>query len=683
MFEIPFKDPVVIFTIVVFIMLVVPLVLKRFRIPGIVGLILSGVIIGPHGLGLLEKNIAINLFATIGLLYIMFLAGLELDLNKFQKTKNRSIVFGMLTFIIPISIGLPICYYVLEFDFTASFLTSIMFATHTLIAYPIVSKKRLATNEAVGVAVGGTIFTDTAVLVIFTFIAGSQINTIDFMFFVRTLGGILLFLIVAFFIIPRLTRWFFKFYIGEQSAHYLFVLFVVFLLAVLSVIAGVEPIIGAFAAGLALNRFIPHTSALFNRVSFIGNTLFIPFFLISVGMIVDLSILFNGTWAIQVALILTAMAITGKWLAALVTQKIFHYSPDQRRLIFGLSSSHAAATLAIIIVGFQLKMIDEQILNGTIVLILITCLVATIVTERATQRIIISKGTGEALHGHHVERILVPVVNPLNIEKLIDLAVLIKQKNSELPINVVTVVKDTAESIKKISENRKKLQPIVHYAETLDTKIDIRTTIDLNATSGILRSAMEITADKLILGWKGKTRFAHNIFGDMYEGIIERFNGTIMIARFLNPLKDNNELKVIIPPGFHEEPGFIDCLQIVCNLTNGLKLKTTFIGKSNELNLTEELIVAKNIDLTFFKNPYEKQELLSLQELDVKPTDLFMFLSSRNSSSIYHSYMAHLPARFDKVTNEWSFIIIYPPQKEFLQQDSSLQKKVNQSASLG
>jgi len=357
MFEIPFKDPVVIFAIVVFTMLVVPLILKRFRIPGIVGLIISGVFIGPHGLGLLEKNIAIDLFATIGLLYIMFLAGLELDLNKFKKTKNRGFTFGLLTFSLPILIGLPVCFYVLEFSLKASLLTSIMFATHTLIAYPIVSKKRLATNEAVSVTVGGTIFTDTAVLVIFTFIAGSQINTIDFMFFVRTLGGILLFLAVTFFVIPRLTRWFFKFYMGEQSAHYLFVLFVIFLLAVLSVIAGVEPIIGAFAAGLALNRFIPHTSALFNRVSFIGNTLFIPFFLISVGMIVDLSILFKGTWAIQVALILSLVAISGKWLAAWATQKLFHYTPDQRKLIFGLSSSHAAATLAIIIVGFQIKLI--------------------------------------------------------------------------------------------------------------------------------------------------------------------------------------------------------------------------------------------------------------------------------------------------------------------------------------
>jgi Kef-type K+ transport system membrane component KefB/nucleotide-binding universal stress UspA family protein len=666
MFEIPFKDPVVIFAIVVFTMLVVPLILKRFRIPGIVGLIISGVIIGPHGLGLLEKNIAIDLFATIGLLYIMFLAGLELDLNKFKKTKNRGITFGLLTFFLPILIGLPVCFYVLDFELKASILTSLMFATHTLIAYPIVSKKRLATNEAVAVTVGGTIFTDTAVLVIFTFIAGSQINTIDFMFFVRTLGGILLFLAVTFFVIPRLTRWFFKFYMGEQSAHYLFVLFVIFLLAVLSVIAGVEPIIGAFAAGLALNRFIPHTSALFNRVSFIGNTLFIPFFLISVGMIVDLSILFKGTWAIQVAFILSLVALSGKWLAAWATQKIFHYTPDQRKLIFGLSSSHAAATLAIIIVGFQIKLIDEQILNGTIILILITCLVATIVTERATQNIIISKGSSDRLYGNHPERILVPVVNPLNIEKLIDLAVVIKQKNSELPINVVTVVKDNTESLRKINENRKKLQPILQYAETVETKIDIRTTIDLNAASGILRSAREITADKLILGWKGKTRFAHNIFGDMYEWIIERFNGTILIARFLNPLKENRELKVIIPNRFHEEPGFFDCLQIINNLTNGLKLKTTLIGRDNELNFTDELVVRKNIDFTFFKNPYEKQELLSLQELDVKSTDLVLFLSSRNNSSFYQSYMAQLPARFDRVTNDWSFIIIYPPQKEFL-----------------
>jgi Kef-type K+ transport system membrane component KefB len=666
MFEIPFKDPVIIFAIVVFTMLVVPLILKRLRIPGIVGLIVSGVIIGPHGLGLLEKNIAINLFATIGLLYIMFLAGLELDLNKFKKTKNKSMVFGLLTFLIPITIGLPVCIYVLEIDMKASFLTSIMFATHTLIAYPIVSKKRLATNEAVGVAVGGTIFTDTAVLVIFTFIAGSQINTIDFMFFVRTLGGILLFLGVTFFIVPHLTRWFFKFYMGEHSAHYLFVLFIVFLLAVLSVIAGVEPIIGAFAAGLALNRFIPHTSALYNRVNFIGNTLFIPFFLISVGMIVDLSILFKGTWAIQVALILSIVALSSKWIAAWFTQKIFHYSPDQRKLIFGLSSSHAAATLAIIIVGYQIKLIDEQILNGTIILILITCLVATIVTERATQRIILKRGMVDVTHGIHNERILVPVVNPLNVDKLIDLAVFIKQKNSELPINVVTVVKDTDESMRKIAEIRKKLQPIIHYAESVETKIEIRTAIDLNAASGILRSAREITANKLILGWKGKIRFAQNFLGDMYEYIIERYNGTILIARLLTSLNENKEIKIILPPGFTNEPGFINCLYLIHDISNGIKARLTFYGREVDLNSAEELALNKNIDLTLFKKTYDKNENLTLPFLEIKPTDLLLFFASRSHSVFLQSSLGHLPANFDKITNELNFIIIYPPQNEFI-----------------
>ncbi len=664
MLEIPFKDPVEIFAIVVFTMLVAPLVLKKLRIPGIIGLILSGILIGPHGLGLLEKNIAIDLFGTIGLLYIMFLAGLELDLNKFKKTKNKSFIFGILTFALPILIGLPVCFYVLDFDIKASFLTSIMFATHTLIAYPIVSKKRLASNEAVAVTVGGTIFTDTAVLVLFTFIAGSQINTIDLFFFLRTLGGMVLFLSVVFFVVPRLTRWFFKSYMGDQSAHYLFVLFIVFLLAILAQIAGVEPIIGAFAAGLALNRFIPHSSSLFGKVSFIGNTLFIPFFLISVGMIVDLSVLFNGFWAVQVALILSIVAITGKWLAAFATQKLFRYTVNQRNLIFGLSSSHAAATLAIIIVGYQINLIDEQILNGTIILILITCFIATIVTERATQTMINSKNTPDFLKTNKPERILVPAVNPQNIDKLIDLAVIIKEKSSDFPIDVVTVVKDTEEAEKKISENRIKLQPVIEYAEKLETKIAIRTTIDLNAASGILRSAREITANKLILGWKGKTKFAQNIFGDMYEWLIERYNGMILIARFLTPIKEIRELKVIVPSHFTNNHGFNECLELIENLNTGLNTKTTLYGRNKELTIASEVVEKLNIELSFEKNVCEKHELLSLESLEMKPTDLIVFLASRNTTSLYNNYMAQLPARFDRVTNDWSFIIVYPPQKQ-------------------
>jgi Kef-type K+ transport system membrane component KefB len=371
-FERPLQNPVLIFSLLLLIILLAPILVKRIKIPGIIGLILAGVAVGPHGFNLLAKTDAIKLFSTIGLLYIMFIAGLELDLNEFKKTRHKSIMFGFFTFIIPILIGFPICYNLLGYNFNASFLTASMFATHTLVAYPIVSRLGVAKDEAVAVAVGGTLLTDTAVLLILAVVKGNASpEGLSFDFWMRLLIGLTLFTLIMFLLVPRITRWFFRKLESEKHSHYIFVLSVVFFSAFLAEIAGVEPIIGAFAAGLVLNPLIPHSSALMNRIEYVGNALFIPFFLINVGMLVDMSILFKGYTALTVAGALTAGAIFSKWLAAFVTQLLFKYSPTQRNLITGLSSAHAAATIAIILIGYNLKILDENILNGTIILILI------------------------------------------------------------------------------------------------------------------------------------------------------------------------------------------------------------------------------------------------------------------------------------------------------------------------
>jgi Kef-type K+ transport system membrane component KefB len=327
-----------------------PILLRKLNIPGIIGLIIAGVVIGPYGLNILEKNSAIDLFSTIGLLYIMFIAGLELDMNEFKSNRNKSLLFGFFTFIIPLGIGFPVCFYLLGYDFNASFLTASMFATHTLVAYPIVSKLGVSKNQAVAITVGGTILTDTAVLIILAVIMGNSQGNLNSEFWIRLGVSLAIFSAIMFLIIPRIAKWFFRKLESEKHSHYIFVLSMVFLAAFLAEVAGVEPIIGAFVAGLALNKLIPHSSALMNRIEFIGNSLFIPFFLISVGMLVDISVILSGPTALIVAGTLSVVALFGKWFAALFTQLIFKYSKAQRQLIFGLSSAHAAATLAVIVI---------------------------------------------------------------------------------------------------------------------------------------------------------------------------------------------------------------------------------------------------------------------------------------------------------------------------------------------
>lgn len=389
-FHIPFTNPVLIFTLILFIILLSPILMAKIKIPAIVGFIIAGIIIGPYGANLLSKNAATDLFSTIGLLYIMFIAGVELDITGFKTTKHKSLTFGLLTFAIPVLIGFPVCYWLLDYPLLTSVLTASMFATHTLVAYPIVSRYGVSKNEVVAVTVGGTILTDTAVLIILAVIIAANNGGLTPTFWLQLIASLVIFTLIVVLLVPNIAKRFLAMPETAKTTHYIFILTCLFFSAFLSQLAGLEPIIGAFIAGLALNRLIPRPSALMKNIDFVGNAIFIPFFLISVGMIVNLHILFTSWEAILIAVCLTIVALAGKWLSAFFTQKIFKYSNTQRRLMFGLSSSHAAATLAIILIGYKQHIIDANILNGTIILILVTCMVASFATELASKQIDLS-----------------------------------------------------------------------------------------------------------------------------------------------------------------------------------------------------------------------------------------------------------------------------------------------------
>ena len=547
-FKTPLDNPVLIFSLILFIILLSPILLRKIKIPGIIGLIVSGVVIGPFGLNILEQNSAIDLFSTIGLLYIMFIAGLELDLQEFKAHKNKSLIFGFLTFIIPLSIGFPVCYYLLDYNAMASVLTASMFATHTLVAYPIVSSMGISKNPAVAVTVGGTILTDTAVLIILAVVMGSSQGSLDQEFWIRLILSLAAFTAIMFLIIPRIAKWFFQKLESEKHAHYIFVLSVVFFAAFLAEAAGVEPIIGAFFAGLALNPLIPNSSALMNRIEFLGNSLFIPFFLISVGMLVNTRVIFSGPSALIIAGTLTVVAISAKWFAAYFSQLIFKFTGPQRQLIFGLSSAHAAATLAVILVGYKAQILDENILNGTIILILITCIVASFATEKAAKKIIISDEMEDydldQISSSVNEHILIPFVDIENVHKLLEFATMIKEKKSPKPITMLSIVPNNEEAEINIAKSRKKLDEYVLQAAASEIKVNTMVTIDHNPASGIVRTAKELAADIIIIGWPTKVGFIEKIFGDKATSIINNTHKMLFISRLEKPVAFNNKHKL-------------------------------------------------------------------------------------------------------------------------------------------
>jgi len=665
-FELPLGNPVLIFSLILFIILLSPILLRKLNIPGIIGLIISGVVIGPYGLNILEKNSAIDLFSTIGLLYIMFIAGLELDMNQFKSNRNKSLLFGFFTFFFPLTIGFPVCYYFLGYDFNASFLTASMFATHTLVAYPIVSKLGISKNQAVAVTVGGTILTDTAVLIILAVIMGNTEGNLNQAFWIRLGVSLAIFSAIMFLVIPRIAKWFFRKLESEKHSHYIFVLSIVFFAAFLAEVAGVEPIIGAFVAGLALNRLIPHSSALMNRIEFIGNSLFIPFFLISVGMLVDISVILSGPQALIVAGTLSIVALFGKWFAAFFAQITFKYTRSQRQLIFGLSSAHAAATLAVILVGYKAEILDENILNGTIILILITCIVASFATEKAAKKIVLETADDTSSlinsNGTNHEHILLPIADIQNIEKLLEFSIFIKNKKSPNPVSILSVVSNNDEAEINILKSRNKLEEFVKQASASETKVNIITTIDHNFASGISRISREIMADIIFLGWPKRTGLIDKLIGEKLDSILSNSDKTIFICHFKKPLVIHKRIVIAAPPLTERENGFELWFIKIEKLAQELSIPIHLYSNELTKNGVEKLFKKAKLSASLVTHSFSDWEDFLVLTRNIQEDDLFVLASSRKGAASYMSILENLPYKLEKHFPKNNRIVIYPQQ---------------------
>lgn len=662
LFQIPFKNSVLVFSLILFIILLAPLILRKLKIPGIIGLIISGVIIGPHAFNIIEKNSAIDLFSTIGLLYIMFIAGLDLNLNEFSKYKYKSLTFGIFTFIIPLAIGFPVCYYLLHYDFNGSLLIASMFSTHTLISYPIINRLGITRNEAVAITVGGTIFTDTAVLLLLAVISVSATGIIDSAFWVKMLISMIIFLGISFYLIPKIAAWFFKKLESEKHSHFIFVLSIVFFLAFLAEVAGLEPIIGAFIAGLVLNKLIPHTSPLMNRIEFVGTSLFIPFFLISVGMIINIGVVFQSYNTIVIAIILTFIAILSKYIAAWLTALTIRYNKVQRNLIFGLSSSHAAATLAIILVGFKLGIIQEDVLNAVIILILVTCLVSSFVTENAGKKLVLFDKNSNNLPVQTInQKILIPISNSSSIERLLDLAFLIKEKKGRFPVLTLKVVNDDSHTNFNLIEAKKILEKATIHASSYDEQIEVITTIDQNIIGGIKRVAKEYSATDIIIGYNSRSNISDFIFGKRFNSFIENVSQLIMVSNIVNPTHQHTRLVIICSQFSEAEIGFNYWNEIVDRIANNLNVSKFYFTHNETYSKIVEIQNKNNKSTASkFKEFTDLDDILIISK-DILITDLIIFIMPRKGCISYSVFQSLIPQKMSKYFSENSSIFIHPP----------------------
>ena len=451
--SLPIADPVLKFLLLLIIILFAPLLLNKIKVPHLLGLIIAGAAIGPNGFNILARDSSIVVTGTTGLLYIMFLAGLEIDMGDFKRNKWKSMGFGIYTFIVPFVLGFLGAYYLLQFNLLTSVLFASLFSSHTLIAYPLVSKIGVAKNLAVNIAVGGTMITDILALLVLAACVGMAQGEVGTEFWIRLSLSILVFGLIVLLVFPIIARWFFK-NVKDKISQYIFVLVMIYLAALLAEVAGVEAIIGAFLAGLALNRLIPHTSSLMNRVEFVGNAIFIPFFLISVGMLIDFSVFFKSWDTITVASIMLVASIAGKYIAAVLTRKTFKLNKEQGKLIFGLSSASAAATLAAVMVGYNIiisetaagepvRLLNEHVLNGSILLILVSCTISSFISLASAEKIAeADKEDTVAGETDDKENVLLAVNYMDTVDPMVNLAVIIKSKTNKDGLFALNVINE-------------------------------------------------------------------------------------------------------------------------------------------------------------------------------------------------------------------------------------------------
>ncbi|MEM4780686.1 MAG: cation:proton antiporter, partial [Halalkalicoccus sp.] len=518
----PFENPVLIFGLAMVVFLAAPLVLKRFRLPGIIGIILIGAAIGPNGIGLLERDSTIELLGEVGLIYLMFIAGLEINLNQFIEYKDRSLVFGSLSFLIPQALGTAVGMYVLDLTFAAALLFAAVFSSHTLLAYPVVNRLGIAKNEAMTATIGGTILTDTLALLVLAVVIASVGGTLDTAFWLELGAGLTVFFVGVWLVVPRLGGWFFRMHEEESYFEFLFVMAVLFVCAFLAELVGVEHIIGAFLAGLTLNRLIPEHGPLMNRIEFVGNALFIPFFLLSVGMLVDIGVFAEGSGTFLVAGSLIVMVTLTKFVASWATGQVYGYTGDEVLGMFGLSVGQAAAALAIVQIGFDAGVpgFDQNMINGVVLMILVVSLLSPALVERAGGALLREKEHEEYDPSESPRRILVPVSRESeHKESLLDLAFTIRDERAEEPVHVLSVVTPNHEEPTEADvADAEALQAEVEgYAAGAEIPLKTHTRVNEGIADGIVDSTVENRISTVVIGWDGASSRGQRVFGHIID----------------------------------------------------------------------------------------------------------------------------------------------------------------------
>lgn len=662
----PVEDPILIFGICMVVILVTPLLFERFRLPGLIGPIIAGVVLGSSVLNVLERGQAIELLGNVGLLYIMFLSGLEINMSQFRKNRDRSLVFGIITFTIPQLVGTILFRYVLGFGWAAAILIASMFASHTLVPYPIVSRLGIMKNDAVVTTVGGTILTDTVALLVLVVVARAFEGELTTTFWITLALAMVIYVAAVVYLLPLLARWFFRNVEDGGKSEFIFVLAVVFIGAYLARAVGTEAILGAFLVGLTLNRLIPERSRLMTRIQFFGETFIIPFFLIFIGLLVDVSVLASGwtAWIVMIAMLSTNVGT--KWIAAGLTRRIYNYSDAQGWVIFGLSTCEAAATLAATLVGYELGIIGDDVLNGVVLMIFATCILGPWVVDRFGRKVAQEQEEEQLYEPRQApQRILVPLANPSTSEALMNIASLLRDNKSEETIFPLTVVAEELEADNTESNvaaaERLLAHAVVHAAE-IDVPVNPVTRVARNPASGIVEAATERRVSDIVIGWNGARSAQQRIFGTVIDQMLEQSSQQVWVCKLEHSINTFQRLVVVVPPLVDHNPGFYEAVRSLKQLAAqlGATIQALVVQDNADRFRQHFNEVAIEADVAFM-------QIASWQALDtalqdsVNDTNLIVLLSAREGTIAYERSLARLPQLLADL--HASFLVLYPSEK--------------------
>ena len=665
----PITDPTLIFFVVMLIILFAPIVMGKLRIPHIIGMVLAGVAVGRYGLNILVRDDSFELFGKVGLYYIMFLASLEMDIEGVRRNKGRFGVFGLLTFAVPFIMTYVACMTVLHYSVLASLLLGCIMASNTLIAYPIVGRYGLQRKPSVTLSVGSSMISLLMALVSLAAIVAAYGGNTGVMFWLWFVGKFVGYCVLMAVLIPRLARWFLRRY-SDAVMQFIFVMSMLFMSAALSEAVGLEGIFGAFVAGLILNRFIPHVSPLMNRIEFIGNALFIPYFLIGVGMLINLRLLFAGGGIVGVVIMIVVFGTVGKAVAAYLACRLFRLPVSSGNMMFGLTSAHAAGAIAMVMVGMKMEvepgvpLVTDDMLNGVVIMILFTCVISTIVTERAAQQITLrdKEMPEDTTANESEEKVLIPMRYPEYAQRLVNLAMMMRSAKNNTQFVGLNVVYDDDDMPRKQEQGQRLLERMTQYAAAADIHMQTQVRVAANIANGIRHAYKEFRATEILIGMHMHPEVSQKFWGEFHQSLFNGLNSQIIMARLTQPLATIRRIQVAVPSRAQFEPGFYRWLERLCRLGSNLECHTEFFGREDVLPLIENYVLSRHHDMRVsYTRMAHWAEMPSLAA-SISADNLFVVVTARKGTVSYKNALEFLP---DEITRHFSgsnIMIIFPDQ---------------------